>query len=85
MTDTITHTGGFIHLAEHHNSIVEDARLLHFAIKLLCLTASLSNTAEHADTFVLTRHVMDNLGDQNRLSNPGTTEESRLTATFQRA
>ena len=57
---------------------------LHLAIQLFAFAAALADTAEQADAVVMPDHVVDHLGQQNGLADPGAPEQSRLAAAFER-
>ena len=77
--------GRFVHLAEDHDRIAQNAGLLHLPVELLALAAPFPDTAEDADALVPADHVVDHLRQEHRLPDAGAAEKTGLAASFQRA
>ena len=77
-----------IHLTEDHGSLVDNAllgavyvlkgRFGHFEPEVISFTSSLSDTGEHRHAGSFHRDVSDELLNQNRLAQTGTTKETDL-------
>ena len=83
--DTKAHTGRLIHLAENHQSVGHDARLLHFAPEFMAFTNPFAYAGKDRNPLVQLRHRMHELHDQHGLTDPGTAEESGFSASDERA
>ena len=80
-----------IHLAEHHGGLLDDGTpgvadlgLLHFQPQVVALARSFADTGKHRITAVLAGDTGNQLGEDHRLAQAGTTEQARLAATHQR-
>jgi hypothetical protein len=73
-----------VHLAENHHHVRQHAGRLHLAVKLLAFAAAFADAAENAHALVVADHVVDHLGQQDRLAHARAAEESRLAAALQR-
>ena len=83
MAHTVACTGRFVHLAKHHDRIIQHAGFAHFPIELLGFAASLTNATEQTDSGMFAHDVMDQLRDQYRLAHARTTKQPRLATAFQ--
>ena len=77
--------GRLVHLAEDHGRVLEDPGLFHLKVKVVPLAGPLPNPGEDARTLVLKGDVVDELGDKDRLADPGAAEQADLTAPEHRA
>ena len=73
-----------IHLAEDHHHVWQHAGFPHVVIELLTFAASLADATEDAHALLVPDHVVDHLGEQDRLAYSGPAEQSRLAAALQR-
>ncbi len=69
-----------VHLAEDEHRLLEDARLLHLEPEVVALTRALTDAAECRQTAVLLREVVDQLLDDDRLTDAGAAEQADLAA-----
>ena len=83
--------GGLVHLAEAHHGAVDDrlARaadlgLLHFQPEVVALAGSLADAGEHRVAAVHRGDAGDQLGEDDRLAQPGAAEEADLAAADER-
>ena len=73
-----------IHLTEDHHHVRKHAGFLHVSVELLAFAATLADAAENAHAFVISDHVVNQLGEQNRLAHARSAEKSRLAPALQR-
>ena len=59
---------------------IDDLRLLHFVPEVIAFTSPLTDAGEHRETTVVQGDVIDELHDDDGLTDSGTAEESDLTA-----
>ena len=74
----------FVHLAEHHHHVRQDACIFHFTIEFFAFAAAFANAAENTDTFLMPDHVVDHLGQQHCLAHARTAEQASFATAFQR-
>jgi hypothetical protein len=74
------HTGSwrFVHLAEAKGGVFEDARGLHFAIKVIAFARAFPHPGEDGNAMVLGSDVGDQFLNQNGFADSGAAEESRF-------
>src|SRR5690625_1675747 len=70
----------FAHLPEDQHGVAKHTGVADVANELLCLAGSFSYPAEEAHAAVPRRHVVDELGDEDRLPYAGATEQAGLAA-----
>src|SRR3984957_8116876 len=75
---------GFIHLAIHHDHVLQHTGLFHAAVELFALAAALADAAENTNPLLVPNHVVDHLSEQNRLADAGASEQTSLAAALQR-
>ena len=85
--DTQSRAGRLRHLSVHqrgarlrHVIHVDDTRLLELEPEVVAFAGALSNTAEHGDSAVLGRDVVDELHDDDGLADAGAAEQTDLAA-----
>lgn len=69
-----------VHLTVNQRNFVDNARVLHFVIEVVPFTCTLTHTCKHRETTVFLGDVVDELHNQNRLTNAGTAEQTDLSA-----
>ena len=69
-------SGRLVHLSVNQGSLIQNAAFLHFSVKVVTLTSTLSYTGKYGDTAVGCCHVMDQLHDQYGFTYSRTTEKS---------
>ena len=74
-----THTGSrrFVHLAEHHGRLIDNARIGHLIVKVISLTGTLTNACKYGISAVLCRNISDQLLNQDCLTYTGTAKSDR--------
>ena len=84
-------TGRLVHLAEAHHGAVDDllARaadlgLLHFEPEVIALTGAFADAGEHREPAMHGGDAGDQLGEDDRLAQPGAAEEADLAAADER-
>ena len=77
-----SHTGSrrLVHLTIYQSGLVDNAALLHLAVKIISLTGTLANACKYRQAAVSRSNVVDQLHNKNRLSYAGTAEQTDLTA-----
>ena len=77
-----THTGSrrLVHLTIYQSGLVDNAALLHLAVKIISLTGTLANACKYRQAAVSRSNVVDQLHNKNRLSYAGAAEQTDLTA-----
>ena len=82
--DAQTGTRRFVHLAEHHAGLIDNAAagvadlgFLHFQPEVGSFTGSLADPGKHGVTTVGRRDTGDQLGQNDRLAQTGTAEQTR--------
>ena len=65
--------------------LVDNACIRHFVVKVISLTRTLTNTGEYGITAVCLSNVVDQLHDDNGLTNTRTTESTNFTTLSKRA
>ena len=78
--DAHTDAGRLVHLSEDQSGHIGDAAGLHLVPEVITLTAALADAGEDRVGRVLHTHVMDQLLDQNGLTDTCAAEEADLTA-----
>ncbi|KAH3670907.1 hypothetical protein OGAPHI_000618 [Ogataea philodendri] len=73
-----------VHLTEHQGDLrvtlqVDDTSLLHFTVQVVTFSGSLTHTSENGETTVSLGNVVNQLLNENGLTDTGTTEQSNLT------
>ena len=84
MSDAEPAARRLVHLAEDHHHVRQHAGFLHLAVKLLAFATAFADAAEDADALVMPDHVVDHFGQQHRLADARSAEQSRLAAALQR-
>ena len=84
--DTGTGSRGLVHLTEDKGDLglaikLNDGSLLHFVVQIVTLTGTLADTSEDGVTTVSLGDVVDQLLNEDSLSDTGTTEETDLSTT----
>ena len=86
-----TGAGRLVHLAEHHAGLLDDAAagvadlgFLHFQPQVGSFAGSLADAGEHRVTAVGTGDAGDQLGENDRLAQAGTAEQTGLAAADER-
>ena len=74
VADTESGTWWFIHLSEDHDGVVTNTGGSHLAVQFFGFSASLTDSAEQADSIVTADDVVDQLSDQNGFANACATE-----------
>jgi hypothetical protein len=82
--DSGSGSGRLVHLTEDEGDLgltleVDDTSLLHLSVKIVTLSGSLTDTAENGETTMGLGNVVNQLLDENGLTDTGTTEETNLT------
>jgi peptide chain release factor 1 len=85
-SDTGTGSRGLVHLTEDKSDLgltlkVNDTSLLHLTVQIVTLTGSLTDTGENRETTMGLGNVVNQLLNENGLTDTGTTEETNLTTT----
>ena len=86
-TDTGAGTRGLVHLSVHKGSLglvgvlteVVHTSLDHLVVQIVTLAGALTDTGEHGETTVVRGDVVDELHDNDGLTDTGTTEQTDLT------
>ena len=86
-TDTGTGTRGLVHLSVHEGSLglvgisseVVHTGLNHLVVQIVTLTGTFTDTGEDRETTVVGGDVVDQLHDNDGLTDTGTTEQTDLT------
>ena len=73
-------TRRLVHLTVNKRSLIDNARLFHFIIKVVTLSRSLADTGENTDTAVFLSDIIDKLHYKNSLADTGTAEKTYFTA-----
>ena len=76
--------GRLIHLPVYHHHVFEHVGILHAAIQLLPFATSFADSAEDAHSSLMAGHIVDHLGQQDRLADPGAPKQSCLSSLFER-
>ena len=83
--------GRLVHLAEAHDSAVDDRLagaadlgFLHFQPEVVPLAGPLADAGKHRETAMHRRDTGDQLGQDDRLAQPGPTEQADLAAADER-
>ncbi len=84
--DTGTGSRGLVHLTEDQGDLglaveLNDRGLLHFVVQIVTLTGPFADTGEDGVTTVGLGDVVDELLDEDGLSDTGTTEQTDLSTT----
>ncbi len=86
-----TGSGRLVHLAEHHAGLLDDAAagvadlgFLHFQPEVGPFAGSLADAGEHRVAAVGTGDAGDQLGEDDRLAQTGTAEQTGLAAADER-
>ena len=84
--DTGTSSRGLVHLTKDKGDLglaieLNDRSLLHFVVQIVTLTGTLADTSEDGVTTVGLGDVVDQLLNEDGLSDTGTTEETDLSTT----
>ncbi len=74
----------FVHLAEDQHALIEDSRSFDLAVQFFAFPAAFADPAEYADAAMMADHVMDQLRDENRLADSGSSEQAALSTAFER-
>ena len=90
-SDAQTRTGRLVHLTEDHGRLVDnratgfaDLGFLHFEPKVVAFARALADAGEYGITAVLTGDTRDELGQNDRLAQTGTAEQTGFTAADER-
>ena len=68
-------------MLDNHSACLTDFGFLHFEPQVGAFTSSLTNSSEHGISTVRTGNTSDQFGQNNRLAQTSTTEQTRLTTT----
>ena len=63
--------GGLVHLAVHHDHVRKHTGGLHIMVELFSFATSLADAAKHAHSLLMPDHVVNHLGEQDGLADPG--------------
>ena len=77
-THTHTCSRWFIHLSVHQCCFINNTAFFHLIIKIISFSCPLSYTGKYGKSSVSGCYVVNQFHDQNRLSYPGTTEQTDL-------
>jgi peptide chain release factor 1 len=86
-SNTSTSTRGLVHLTVDKSSLrtgladLNDTSLNHFTVKIVTLTSTLTDTDEDGVTTMSLSNVVNQLHDEDSLTDTGTTEKTDLTTT----
>ena len=83
--DPLAGAGRLVHLAEDEGGLGDDARFGHLVDEVVALAAALADAGEDRHAGVLLGDVPDQLLDDDRLADAGTTEDADLAALLERA
>ena len=78
--NTHTGSGGFVHLTKDHGGLGDNAGFGHFVVQVVTLTGTLADTGENGVTVMCSCDVVDQLLNQNGLTDTCTAEQTDLTA-----
>merc|ERR1719265_3130977 len=91
-TDTSAGSWGLVHLTVHKGRLgslgtglgralgdLDHSGLLHLGVQVITLTGTLSDSGEHRETTMVRRNILDQLHNNDSLTDTGTSEETNLT------
>ena len=84
-TNSHSGSGGLIHLTKHHGGLINNSGFLHFIIKVISLTGTLTYTGKYGISTMLGCDIMNQLLDQYGFSYSCTTEKSDFSTLLVRA
>ena len=84
VSDPESTSGRLVHLPEYHHHVRQNARILHFSVKLLAFTTAFADAAEDTYARMMPDHVMDHFRKQHGLAHTRATEQSGFAAALQR-
>ena len=70
--------GRLVHLSVDHDHVREHPGRFHVVVKLLAFARALADAAKHAHTLLVPDHVVDHLGEQDRLAHARAAEQPAL-------
>ena len=79
-TNTHTCSRRLVHLAVYKSSLVDNARLFHFAPQIVAFTSTFANACEYGIAAVCSSNVMDKLHNNNGFTYASTAEQTDFTA-----
>jgi hypothetical protein len=85
-SDTGSGTWGLVHLSVDEGGLgavtldIDDTGFNHFVVEIVTFTGSLADTSEHGVTTMSLSDIVNELHDEDGLSDTGTTEESNLSS-----
>ncbi len=84
MSDAETAAWRFVHLAENHGHVRENAGRFHVPIELFAFPTTFADPAKETHALVRADHVVNHLGEEDGLSDAGAPEEPGFAAALQR-